>query len=108
MYEDARLLCADVVDPSGTAQILMSSGIGNKGDLEGHGLRVLVDIPGLGRNLQVCRSSSVRGISRLSLSSVTSLRCPSSWHGRNTCHIARESEAGMLLGMHVLRDQQHS
>jgi choline dehydrogenase-like flavoprotein len=35
----------------GTAQILLTSGVGNKTELESLGIPVLLDLPGVGRNV---------------------------------------------------------
>lgn len=37
----------------GVRQLLMASGIGDKAELEAHGLDCIADVPELGKNLQV-------------------------------------------------------
>lgn len=43
------IVCAGAIN---TPQLLMLSGLGPKEQLTAHGIRVLVDLPGVGKNLQ--------------------------------------------------------
>lgn len=75
------VLCAGAVE---SPRILMSSGIGPADQLRAHGIRVVADVPGVGRNLQDHVKLSIRwqGRTTLPASTVTAGLLTSSLAGR--------------------------
>ncbi|EFQ34615.1 GMC oxidoreductase [Colletotrichum graminicola] len=74
--ETARAFASREVIVAGGAfnspQILQLSGIGNKADLEALGIKVVADLPGVGRNLQENQEFPVVGHAQLNLTAIAS------------------------------------